>query len=167
MTLNSYPLVSDIEGANQPTIKRLWWSILLRDRSLSLGLRRHPQVTSIEFMTNEDWLLNEVDFQDEFKNSPVYPEIVKRQLFAALQEQCRLGVLLTDALSILFTSPGPTAQSYAVEPTYKTNPTLELVKENLLVWEDRSVLTPNFGSKRGAKEHEIVDLFAHITYMYY
>ncbi|GAM35146.1 hypothetical protein TCE0_017r03242 [Talaromyces pinophilus] len=167
MTLNSYPLVPDIEGADQPTIKRLWWSILLRDRSLSLGLRRHPQVTAIEFMTDKDWLLNEMDFQDEFKNSQVYPEIVKRQLFAALQEQCRLAVLLTDALSILFTSPGPTAQSYAVEPTYKTIPTLEMAKENLLVWKNRSVLAPNSSSKRGSTEHEIVNLFTHITYMYY
>lgn len=167
MTLNSYPLVSNIEGADQPTIKRLWWSILLRDRSLSLGLRRHPQVTAIEFMTDKDWLLNEVDFQDEFKNSQVYPEIVKRQLFAALQEQCRLAALLTDALSILFPSPGPTAQSYAVEPTYKTIPTLEMARENLLVWKNRSILTPNSNSKRGEKEHEIVNLFTHITYMYY
>lgn len=167
MTLNSYPLVPDIEGADQLTIKRLWWSILLRDRSLSLGLRRHPQVTSVEFLTNEDWLLNEEDFQDEFKNSQVYPETVKRQLFASLQEQCRLAVLLTDALSILFTSPGPTAQSYALEPTYKTIPTLELVKKKLLSWKDQSVLTPNSGSKSGAIEHEIVNLFAHLTYMYY
>ena len=167
MTLNSYPLVPDIEGADQPTIKRLWWSIPLRDRSLSLGLRRHPQVTSIKFMSDEDWLLNEMDFQDEFKNSQVYQETVKRQLFAALQEQCRLAVILTDALSILSTSPRPSAQSYAVEPTYKTIPTLEMAKENLLVWKNRSVLAPNASSKLGAKEHEIVNLFTHITYMYY
>jgi hypothetical protein len=97
----------------------------------------------------------------------VYPENVKRQLLAALQEQCRLAVLLTDALSVLFTSPGPTAQSYAVEPTYKTIPTLEMVKENLLVWKNRSVLAPNSNSRRGTKEHEVVNLFTHITYMYY
>lgn len=116
-------------------------------------------------MTDEDWLLDEAEFQDEFKNSQVYPEKTKRQLFAALQEQCRLAVLLTDALSILFTSPGPSAQSYAVEPTYKTIPTLEMVKRNLLVWKNRSVLSPD--SKRGSKELDIVNLFTHITYMYY
>ena len=167
MTLNSYPLIPEIEGADQPTIKRLWWSILLRDRSLSLGLRRHPQVTSIDFMIDKEWSLNEADFEEEFKNSKVYTESVKRQLFAALQEQWQLSLLLTDALSILFRPPGPTAQSYASKPVQKTILTLQLVKENLIQWKNQSVLLPNSTSGSGKKEHEVVNLFTHITYMHY
>lgn len=165
MTLNSHPILSSSGECDLLAIKRLWWSILLRDRSLSLGLRRHPQVTSTDFMTDGDWSLNEADFEKEFKHSQVYTEPIKRQLFAALQEQCKLAVLLNDALPILFPSPGPAVRLYAADPTHESIGILETAKERLLVWKNASFLAPD--RIPGSKEHEVVKLFRNMTYMYY
>ncbi|OQE12784.1 hypothetical protein PENFLA_c063G08786 [Penicillium flavigenum] len=80
--------------------KRLWWSILLRDRSLCIGLRRRPQVTS-SFYRWSDWLSIE-DFSEELYQSRVYDYNTKRRIFGALQNQCELAVLLTDLVSLVF-----------------------------------------------------------------
>ncbi|KAJ5688517.1 hypothetical protein N7462_002909 [Penicillium macrosclerotiorum] len=79
--------------------KRLWWSILLRDRSLGIGLRRHPQVTSNILHGYPEWLREE-DFQSEMHHSRVYNYTTKKLIFDAFHEQCQLAVLLTDLVSL-------------------------------------------------------------------
>lgn len=152
-------------GADKlPMIKRLWWSILLRDRSLSLGLRRYPQMTSVNFITDANWL-HEDDFADEFKHSKVYNEDTKRQLFAALQEQCRLAVLLTDIVSNVLTSAGQLPRVRPKEEDERSATIIQDTKAQLIQWKNESALSP--GSRTVSIAHEFVHFFLHVTYMYY
>lgn len=75
--------------------KRLWWSILLRDQSLCIGLRHRPRVTSIGLHGWSDWLSIE-DFSEELHQSRVYNYDTKKRLLVELQNQCELAVVLTD-----------------------------------------------------------------------
>lgn len=49
------------ENVKRSLKKRLWWSILLRDRSLCIGLRRQPQLISVDRSELSGWL-SEEDF---------------------------------------------------------------------------------------------------------
>ncbi|KAJ5697120.1 hypothetical protein N7488_010804 [Penicillium malachiteum] len=90
-----------VEDISDSMRKRLWWSILLRDRSLCIGLRRRPQVTSINIYGCRD-MLEEADFADEMHGSEVHSYQSKKALLSALQEQCQLALLLTDLTSLIF-----------------------------------------------------------------
>ncbi|KAK2608706.1 hypothetical protein QQS21_002695 [Conoideocrella luteorostrata] len=92
------------KGKEQPSWKRrLWLSIIIRDRIICLGLRRRPQVMRNELnLAGEP--LQEDDLMNENRNSRVYNTSTKRTLARVFQEQCRLAVLLTDMVSMLFTS---------------------------------------------------------------
>ncbi|CRG91809.1 Leptin receptor [Talaromyces islandicus] len=141
MTLESYPMLPS-DDVDKPLTKRLWWAILLRDRSLSLGLRRHPQVTATNFMADAN-SLHEAEFEDEIRNSRVFYSNVKRQLFAALQEQCRLAVLLNDGLAIVFPPPGPLPQSHTTKEGKEKRGILQMVKSQLAQWKEQSAFFPS------------------------
>ncbi|KAE8406689.1 hypothetical protein BDV37DRAFT_291834 [Aspergillus pseudonomiae] len=91
------------DSVKKSTIKRLWWSILLRDRWISLALRRRSQLTTKDFDA-ENNTLEEGDFTEEIQESKVYDVQTKRILFKVLQQQCRLAVVLTDMNSFIFSS---------------------------------------------------------------
>ncbi|KAE8133600.1 hypothetical protein BDV38DRAFT_295991 [Aspergillus pseudotamarii] len=90
-------------SVKRSTIKRLWWSILLRDRWISLALRRRSQLTMKDFDA-ENSPLEEADFAEEIQESKVYDLHTKRIILAALQQQCRLAILITDMVSLVFSS---------------------------------------------------------------
>ncbi|KAJ1708655.1 hypothetical protein NYO67_9217 [Aspergillus flavus] len=90
-------------NVERSTIKRLWWSVLLRDRWISLALRRRSQLTPKDFDV-ENNPLEEADFGKEIQESKVYDVHTKRILFTALQQQCRLAIIITDMVSLIFSS---------------------------------------------------------------
>ncbi|KAJ5696011.1 hypothetical protein N7536_006423 [Penicillium majusculum] len=94
MLLDSHPSLV-LENVAISLKKRLWWSILLRDQSLCIGLRHRPRVTSIGFHGWSDWLSIE-DFSEELHQSRVYDYDTKKRLLDELQKQCELAVVLTD-----------------------------------------------------------------------
>lgn len=94
MLLDSHPSLV-LENVAISLKKRLWWSILLRDQSLCIGLRHRPRVTSIGFHGWSDWLSIE-DFSEELHQSRVYDYDTKKRLLEELQKQCELAVVLTD-----------------------------------------------------------------------
>ncbi|PLN86931.1 hypothetical protein BDW42DRAFT_189845 [Aspergillus taichungensis] len=119
--------------------KRLWWSIILRDRSLCLGLRRRGQVTSLEFgMAAEP--LDEEDFADEIRRSQVYDPDTKRMLVKVLQEQCRLAVLLTEMVSFVFASHGLAAPVMGFEQFHHELARIARIQRLLAHWEACSQL---------------------------
>lgn len=74
-------------------------------------------------------------------------------------------MLLTDVLSILFASPGPSTKPYAIEANKNSTAILLTAKEKLSIWKQESKCSPT--SLRAEKSQKIVLHFAHITYMYY
>ncbi|KAL4964936.1 Zn(II)2Cys6 transcription factor [Aspergillus stella-maris] len=142
--------------------KRLWWSIILRDRSLCLGLRRRPQVTSFDMgMVAE--LPDEDDFDDEIHNSPVYSPEIKRMMLKVLQEQCRLAVLLSEMITFVFASHGIAAPSLTLEQFQEELAKISRTKTAMQRWE---ACSPLYQWTEG-KAPEAVTLFTNFTYMYY
>ncbi|KAE8308225.1 hypothetical protein BDV41DRAFT_592293 [Aspergillus transmontanensis] len=90
-------------SVKRSTLKRLWWSILLRDRWISLALRRRSQLTPKDFDA-ENNPLEEADFDKEIQESKVYDVHTKRIRFTTLQQQCRLAIIITDMVSLIFSS---------------------------------------------------------------
>ncbi|KAL4914851.1 hypothetical protein BDW62DRAFT_213144 [Aspergillus aurantiobrunneus] len=149
----------DIEASLK---KRLWWSIILRDRSLCLGLRRRPQVTSFDMgMVAE--LPDEDDFADEINNSPVYSPEIKRMMLKVLQEQCRLAVLLSEMITFVFASHGIAAPSLTLEQFQEELTKIARTKAAMQRWEACSPLH----QWTEGKAPEAVTLFMNFTYMYY
>ncbi|KAL3449086.1 hypothetical protein BJX65DRAFT_306627 [Aspergillus insuetus] len=89
--------------------RRIWWSILLCDRIIPLGLRRHPQITPQTMdLTGESCLtpLGERDLEDEISCSEVYDAETKRLLARVLGVQCELAVALSDVLVLVNSGVG-------------------------------------------------------------
>ncbi|KAL4925692.1 Zn(II)2Cys6 transcription factor [Aspergillus undulatus] len=147
----------------EPSLKkRLWWSIILRDRSLCLGLRRRPQVTSTD-MSMVAELPDEGDFDDEIHNSPVYSLETKRMMLKVLQEQCRLAVLLSEMITFVFASHGIAAPSLSLEQFQEELAKIARTKTAMQRWE---ACSPLYQWTEG-KAPEAVTLFTNFTYMYY
>ncbi|KAL2848972.1 hypothetical protein BJX68DRAFT_276164 [Aspergillus pseudodeflectus] len=89
--------------------RRIWWSILLRDRIIPLGLRRHPQITpQTKGLTGESCLtpLGERDLEDEISCSEVYDAQTKRLLARVLRIQCELALVFSDILVLVNSGVG-------------------------------------------------------------
>ncbi|KAJ5718840.1 uncharacterized protein N7483_009922 [Penicillium malachiteum] len=124
---------SSVEDVSDSMRKRVWWSILLRDRSLCIGLRRRPQVTSINIYGCRD-MLEETDFAHEMHSSEVHSYQSKKALLLALQEQCQLAVLLTDLTSLIFAPRVRYGEVYDPDECGALMQTLASIKNPLVQW---------------------------------
>lgn len=154
-----------IEDFSKSMKKRLWWSILIRDRSLCIGLRRRPQVTSINMHGCHEWLTRE-DFEDELYHSPIYNTAAKERLLAALEEQCQLAVLLTDLVSLIFTPRMTSAtSSTSTEAFGALMTTIENIKGSLMRWETQA--QPPSSPNVKPENHDPAATLKNLTFMYY
>jgi hypothetical protein len=146
--------------------KRLWWSILLRDRSLCIGLRRRPQVTSISLHGWSDWLSIE-DFSEELHQSQVYDYDTKKDLLEALQKQCELAVLLTDLASLAFTHQKTPRRLLSMIEFQGILLSIKNIKRSLDEWKlpIQPVSSPSKAST--SEGNDAVSKLTYMTYMYY
>ncbi|KAL4959275.1 Zn(II)2Cys6 transcription factor [Aspergillus stella-maris] len=105
--------------------KRIWWGIVLRDRILSLGLGRQPQLVidgngkgtrndgSIATVLGGD-VLGEEDLEEEFDASEVYDPETKRNLAKVLTAQCELAICLGNVLALVNPSSSTTASGFSL-----------------------------------------------------
>jgi hypothetical protein len=163
MLIDTKPKVI-IENVPISVKKRLWWSILLRDRSLCIGLRRQPQIASHNLHGCRDWLKEE-DFEEEMRRSPVYDCNAKKRLFKALQDQCRLAVVLTDLVSLVFTPRMTTIASYSRDAFRALMCTIEEIKRSLISWETQAQAPSVLDSTTGS--HDPASTTKNLTFMYY
>ena len=117
--------------------RRLWWCILLRDRSLSLCLRRQAQVSSFEMQMIEDHP-TEKYFEAEIHGSRVYDSKTKRMLFKVFQEQCQLAALLTEMVSLTLGTHGISLSNLTRESVQDTYLLVNRVETSLTLWEKAS-----------------------------
>lgn len=149
-----------VENVKKPLKKRLWWSILLRDRSLCIGLRRRAQV-HVDYW---EWMKEE-DFEEEIQNSQVYDEGTKRQLFHVFQEQCRLAVLLSDLVSLIF-APRTTLSCFLSVAEFEgLISTIERINRSLTEWEAQTPFLPPKPSQSTDLE-DPVGILTNLTFMY-
>ncbi|CEJ61948.1 hypothetical protein PMG11_10464 [Penicillium brasilianum] len=163
MLIDTKPSIT-IENVPKSTKKRLWWSILLRDRSICIGLRRQPQIASHNLHGCRDWL-GEEDFEQEMHGSPFYDYDAKTKLLKALQDQCRLAVLLTDLVCLVFTPRVTTIASYSKEAFRALMCTVEDIKTSLISWEAQAQAPVILD--RMAGNHDPTLTTKNLTFMYY
>ncbi|OQD82458.1 hypothetical protein PENANT_c021G09700 [Penicillium antarcticum] len=123
------------ENVDESLKKRLWWSILLRDRSICIGLRRRPQITSSAFFGSKDLPKTE-DFEEEMQNSRVYDYGTKQSLFMAFRQQCELAALLTDLSSLVFDTSQTRKPSLSFIDFQNLMSTIRTIKQSLSTWEE-------------------------------
>lgn len=144
--------------------KRLWWSILLRDRSLCIGLRRRPQITSINLHGWSDWLREE-EFAEELHSSRVYDLDAKRLLLQALQEQCQLAVLLTDLVSLIFCPRVKPTCFHSADEFHRLTSNIARIRKSLIEWELQT--QPALRLDAAPDAYGPVATIINSTYMYY
>lgn len=91
-------------------LKRLWWCCVLRDKVMSLGMRRPMLINPADFDVVRPGL-NEHDCSDEISGSSVYSSATKRvisQVFCALGE---LAGILTGVLDVCYPASGTRPRS--------------------------------------------------------
>ncbi|KAJ5542747.1 hypothetical protein N7535_005171 [Penicillium sp. DV-2018c] len=146
--------------------KRLWWSILLRDRSLCIGLRRRPQVTSISFHGWSEWLSAD-DFAEELHQSRVYDYDTKKRLFMALQKQCELAVLLTDLVSLAFIPRRSHRRLLSMAEFQSLLSRIKTIKKSLDEWKQPAQPLVSPDKLPTSEGSDAVATLTYLTYMYY
>ncbi|KAF7715973.1 Fungal Zn(2)-Cys(6) binuclear cluster domain-containing protein [Penicillium ucsense] len=83
-------------------LKRLWWCMIIRDRIISLGMRRPLQILPKQFdvMTRDP--LEVDDLSDEIHTSRVYDADTKRVLCRIMTSLCQLVASLTSLIDALY-----------------------------------------------------------------
>ncbi|GES64570.1 hypothetical protein ATEIFO6365_0009005900 [Aspergillus terreus] len=127
-----YYSVPSPSGTNSTDLKRVWWCCLIRDRLISLGMRRPIQITPDEYDLPQQGLTF-ADLEDEAFHSEVYGLDTKTALSQVLASLCHFAVTVTDMAMIVY----PTVrsrQSDREDPRKKIEK-LERAKSALLKWE--------------------------------
>ncbi|KAL1904077.1 hypothetical protein Sste5344_010202 [Sporothrix stenoceras] len=83
-------------------LKRLWWCCIIRDRLLSLGVRRSILIPRTQFDIDRHPPLGAMDLADEIAYSRVYNLETKKGLVAIIARIAELCVVLTDVLTLAY-----------------------------------------------------------------
>jgi hypothetical protein len=146
--------------------KRLWWSILLRDRIMPLALRRSPQIHDSNFDLSLDGL-HQIDLQDEVQSSAVYDTRTKLLLLTVLFCQCQLALVLTRVLMICYNVKPPTQSKVLAEDQFvREAADITMAKGELATWFEntRQAMDSNLHED---DLHPSVALYSELTYMHY
>ncbi|KAL5051562.1 hypothetical protein BDW71DRAFT_55898 [Aspergillus fruticulosus] len=128
-------------GRKVSDLKRLWWCCMIRDRIISLGMRRPIQITPDEFDLQLQQGLSFQDLEEECLNSEVYTPETKIALCGVLASLCHLVAAVTDMIMLVY----PTTQSmpFSLADRRVQLNRLEKTKFALLDWELNWVANPD------------------------
>ncbi|KAI0804418.1 hypothetical protein GGR55DRAFT_691011 [Xylaria sp. FL0064] len=96
------PVTDPIEYKKQNSLKRLWWCCVIRDRLISLGMRRSIQISRAHFDVGSNCGFGCADLADEVGLSKVYNSETKRRLIEIFVQLGELCSVLTDLLTLVF-----------------------------------------------------------------
>lgn len=127
-------------GRRTSDLKRLWWCCMIRDRIISLGMRRPIQITPDQFDLHQLGLSFH-DLEEECYNSEVYTPDTKIALCRILASLCHLVVAVTDLIMLVY----PTTQGmpFSLADRQIQLDRLEETKFALLDWELSWVANPD------------------------
>ncbi|KAL5003475.1 fungal-specific transcription factor domain-containing protein [Aspergillus recurvatus] len=128
-------------GRKVSDLKRLWWCCMIRDRIISLGMRRPIQITPHEFDLQLQEGLSFQDLEEECLNSAVYTPEAKIALCGVLASLCHLVVAVTDVIMLVY----PTTQNMPFSLAHRRAQLsrLEETKSALIDWELKWVANPD------------------------
>jgi hypothetical protein len=100
---------TETDPSNLRLWKRIWWCCIIRDRIISLGLRRAPQITRNNFDFENSEPLCWRDLYAEGEKPRFFSDDATCKLQGLLQKQLSLCVLMTDfqQFSQCFHTPVP------------------------------------------------------------
>ncbi|KAL2869751.1 fungal specific transcription factor domain-containing protein [Aspergillus lucknowensis] len=161
LTINASPGPRQEEVA--PILKkRLWWSVVLRDRCLCLALHRRTEMPVINTGLGID-TMDEEDFADEIMNSYVYEAHTKRALVKVLKEQYELALALSDMMPLVYASHGFRTPSLSRAAFEETLVKVRRIEATLDQW-----MSPTqFPGLISPNTHGSVPVFINLVYMYY
>lgn len=142
-------------------LKRLWWSLVIRDRILSLGMRRPIQILPAHFDAfSRDPLLVD-DLSDEIETSRVYDSETKRILCKIMTSLCQLVAPLTNISMTLYPlDPFPDCQGAQSAEIAS----IDDIQSRLHYWEATQMLRP---CAQDSDNHQSVAFFKQLTALYY
>ncbi|OLN92820.1 Cutinase transcription factor 1 beta 1 [Colletotrichum chlorophyti] len=155
-------------------LKRLWWSCIIRDRLIGLGMRRGVQITRSHFDFDSNDMLRSSDLLDEIERSRVYNPGTKRCLAEILEQLVQLCVVLTDILILVF--PLDDSPGWGRDMRAEEQEKVRGCKVALQRWYKGAMLKfPVFGGGPVARvkspgsefQHDSVILYTNLLYMYY
>jgi len=115
--------------------KRLWWCCVIRDRLISLGMRRPLQITPESFDPDQPLEGLVQDLQDESGRSIVHDFATKRQLADLFLLHIGLVIALTDTLMAVYPPDGAeTPQLSSLRDYADAVSRIQLCKSKLERW---------------------------------
>ncbi|KAK0387795.1 hypothetical protein NLU13_4040 [Sarocladium strictum] len=151
--------------------KKLWWSCILRDRMIAVGVRRSIQITPDDFDFDQGCL--EVDdFVEEQGKSQVYQPTTQMTLTRIIIAQCELAVAQTPALMAAYANldQGRGAEASSASQLVTLMTQIERAKTELDIWARRfkTKLLAHVGAANQPKDpSNSVTLFADMTLIHY
>lgn len=154
--------ISNTERRNK---KRLWWSCILRDRIMPLGVRRAVLISNEHFDFNQKF--TEEDLEHEIGFSRVYDSETQRQIVKTIVAQCELAVVLTGVLSTCYPMDGSHSLGRFASPDLKnTKGRIQQNRSNLLDWFTGFSLQAPL-HRETKMLHVSVTLYTNLLYIYY
>ena len=154
------------DSSHRLCLKRLWWSCILRDRMIALGVRRMIQIGAEKFDFDQSGLEAE-DLAEECDKSDVYDSASKTSLSKIVVAQCELAVAMMPMMITAYCDESPShlgASSISVLIHAMT--AVEKASTELAVWARRFRLTLvrlADDDQDGRDVNPSVTLFAHLT----
>ncbi|KAL6232268.1 hypothetical protein BDW75DRAFT_247299 [Aspergillus navahoensis] len=128
-------------GRKVSDLKRLWWCCMIRDRIISLGMRRPIQITPDEFDLQLQEGLSFQDLEEECLNSEVYTPETKIALCSVLASLCHLVAAVTEVIMLVY--PATQNMPFSLADRLDQLNRLEETKFALLDWELNWVANPD------------------------
>lgn len=164
----------DIESADadgtpsQNGLKRLWWCCIIRDRTISLYLRRNIQIDERDLCPVSQPTVAYADLADEIDHSQVYSSILKRDLVEVLGMHLKLYIGTTPLFSLLYPSLDVSKMSRV---SCTSHASLEEYHRSLQRWADSALETSDKIWRGRGKiddtDYDIISTFIDQAWLYY
>ena len=140
---------------------------MLRDRVISLGVRRPVQITPDHFDFSQE-SVTELDFAGEVKRSQVYDTETKSLLARIFIVQCQFAVAVTSMIMVIYPLNGVVLPALPTRTQVSKlhNRIVESQKE-LGKWMEMAKAQLFSGADKTAAPHTSVSLYTDLTYIYY
>ncbi|KAI8658156.1 Zn(2)-C6 fungal-type domain-containing protein [Fusarium keratoplasticum] len=162
---NSLDSASPQQGKRNNTLRRIWLSCIIRDRVLSLCLRRKVQINHTSYAMSHD------EFSDEIQRSRVYDADSKQSLITIMLLMTELCLCLSNILTVAYSVRDLTGS----ESHGSSRKTMQIweCKKDLETWSLKAVASSPVlastqpGRHQGGEPTSSILMFAHLVWIYY
>jgi hypothetical protein len=158
------------DPSHRSCLKRLWWTCILRDRMIALGVRRMIQIGPEKFDFDQAGL-EEEDLAEECQESDVYDSASKRSLSKIVVAQCELAVAMMPMMITAYCDETVSQMDGSrVSALIHSMTAVERASTELSVWARRFRLTLVRLADEDQNGHDVnpsITLFAHMTLIHY